>query len=226
MRKFYLPFILLAIAAIVLSGCGGGGGGGGGGSDSGISVQIQGPQNPIGINASTTITATVNGATNTSVVWTVLEGQPAGGTLSNIQANSVVYKAPATTGTFHVKATSQADSSKSATATITVTSQGAISVVVNGPSGPLFPLDSVSITATVTGTTNTAVTWSILEGSPAGGILSNIQPTSVTYTAPDVSSGTFHIKATSQQDPTKSGTAAITVSDLPPPPPTGNATLK
>lgn len=60
-------------------------------------------------------TVAVNGGASSAVTWSVLEG-PAGGT---IDANGV-YTAPAEPGTFHVVATSQADPSRSATATVTV----------------------------------------------------------------------------------------------------------
>ncbi|MDT9002321.1 immunoglobulin domain-containing protein [Paucibacter sp. APW11] len=65
-----------------------------------------------------TFSASVSGSSNTAVSWSVQEA--GGGSVSS----SGVYTAPATAGTYHVKATSQADSSKSALATITVTAAG------------------------------------------------------------------------------------------------------
>ncbi len=56
-------------------------------------------------------TATVTGASDTTVTWTLLEG-PAGGVLSS----SGLYTAPSQPGTYHVVATSNADRSQSATA--------------------------------------------------------------------------------------------------------------
>ncbi|MHB0997754.1 MAG: PKD domain-containing protein [Armatimonadota bacterium] len=124
MKRFYLPLILLIASVAFLTGCGGGGGGGndGGGTPDPISVIIQGPVGSINGGDTVTITATVsNATTNTAVTWSIVEGQPAGGTLSNILANSVVYTAPnVDSGTFHVTATSQEDPTKSATVTITV----------------------------------------------------------------------------------------------------------
>jgi len=57
--------------------------------------------------------ATVTGTTGTAVIWSVT-----GGTVSSLG----LYTAPAAAGTYTVKATSLADSSKSASATITVDS--------------------------------------------------------------------------------------------------------
>jgi len=70
-----------------------------------------------------TFTATVQGATNQAVGWSIDEGQAAGSV--NSQG---VYTAPAAIGTYHVRATSQADTAASGTATINV--QGAGGTVI------------------------------------------------------------------------------------------------
>ena len=61
-------------------------------------------------------------------------------------------------------------------------------------------------TAAVTGTTNTAVIWSVQETS--GG---TIDSTSGLYTAPQDSTGTFHVVATSRADSAAAGIAAVAV---------------
>ncbi len=60
-------------------------------------------------------TALVSGSSNPAVTWSV-QGGPAGGTITT----GGVYTAPSSEGTFHVVATSQADSSRSAAATVQV----------------------------------------------------------------------------------------------------------
>jgi hypothetical protein len=62
-----------------------------------------------------------------------------------------------------------------------------------------------TFTAKVTGTTNSAVAWSVFES--AGGTIDGAG----VYTPPPNGSGTFHIVATSQATSTASGTAAATV---------------
>jgi hypothetical protein len=62
-----------------------------------------------------------------------------------------------------------------------------------------------AFTATVTGTTNTAVTWSVQESF--GG---KIDSTGL-YSAPQNSAGTFHVVATSQANPASMGIAAVAV---------------
>src|SRR5262249_26246588 len=107
-------------------------------------------------------------------------------------------------GTFHVAATSQADTTKSATATVTVTQVG---VTITPLTVALITGTPLQFSATVTGTANTAVTWSVQEA--AGGSIT----TAGLYTAP-ATPGTFHVAATSQADPTKSAPATATVAQV------------
>jgi hypothetical protein len=57
----------------------------------------------------------------------------------------------------------------------------------------------------VTGSANTAVTWTVQEGAPGGAVGST-----GLYTAPSTA-GTYHVVATSVADPSKSATVAVTV---------------
>jgi len=152
-------------------------------------------------NLTDQFTATVTGPTNTAVTWSILENPAAGGTITA----TGLYTAPATAGTYHVIATSQADPTKSGTLAVTV---NAVTVSVTAASATVFPGLTDQFSATVTGTSNTAVTWSILENPAAGGTIS----ATGLYTAPAVTvATTYHVIATSQADPTESGTLAVTV---------------
>ncbi len=77
-------------------------------------------------------------------------------------------------------------------------------VSVAPPAAPTAPGASVVLTATVRGTSNTAVAWSVVE--PGG---SSITAEGV-YTAP-ATPGTYTVKATSRADPTAAGTARVPV---------------
>ena len=81
------------------------------------SAQVSVTVSPTGINlapnATQQFSATVFGASDTSVTWSVQEGA-SGGTISN----SGMYAAPAVQGIYHVIARSNADNTQSATATI------------------------------------------------------------------------------------------------------------
>jgi RHS repeat-associated protein len=142
-------------------------------------------------------TATVTGSSNTAVTWSVVE--PGGGSVDA----SGLYTAPGTVGIYHVKATSLADGTKSAQATVTVSSSPVVVVSVSPVTVSLQTGQTQAFTATVTGSSNTAVTWSVVE--PGGGSVN----ASGFYTPPG-SAGTYHVKAKSVADPTKSAQATVT----------------
>src|ERR1700674_2275450 len=75
-----------------------------------VTVTVVGPSVVLNTGSSFTLTATVHNASNNAVTWSVVE---AGG--GSITAAGV-YTAPATPGTYTVKATSQSDPSASGTA--------------------------------------------------------------------------------------------------------------
>jgi len=135
-------------------------------------------------------TATVAGTSNTAVAWSAT-----GGTISS----SGLYTAPNTAGTVTVTASSVADGTKSASATVNVTVP-VVAVSVNPTSSSLQEGASQQFTAAVTGSSNTAVSW-----SASGGTMSS----SGLYTAP-AATGTFTVKATSAADSTKSASAMVT----------------
>ncbi len=137
---------------------------------------------------------------STAVTWSVQES--GGGTVDG----SGHYTAPSSGGTFHVVATSVANPSKSATATVTV-SQPVISVTISPQVASTTTGGALTFTATVSGTgagQSTAVTWSVQESG--GGTVDG----SGHYTAPGTT-GTFHVVATSVADPSKSAAATVTV---------------
>jgi acyl-coenzyme A thioesterase PaaI-like protein len=156
-------------------------------------------------SAPQTFVATVTGTTNTSVVWQVTETST-GGTIDA----AGLYHAPSSPGTFHVVATSVADGTKSATATVTVTAAPAVvSVSVSPQTRSVTVGGTVQFTATVSGTSDTRATWSVTETSSGGAIDS-----AGLYHAPS-SPGTFHVVATSVADGTKTATATVTVTAAP-----------
>jgi len=98
----------------------------------------------------------------------------------------------------------------SAATTNSAPGQGQDVAVTVSPDGATVAAGGTQVfTASVTGTANTAVTWSVQEGATGGAIAAG------TYSAPS-GAGTFHVVATSVADPTRSGSAAITVTAAPP----------
>ncbi len=141
-------------------------------------------------------TATVaNGATN-EVTWT-----SSGGTLTG-SGNSRTFTAPISGGNFTVTATSVDDATKKASASVTVT---AVSVAISPSNATADAGGTVAFNATVNGSSNSAVTWTATAGTING------NGNSATLTTP-VTGGSVTVTATSVADPTKSGTASVTVS--------------
>ncbi len=167
-----------------------------------VTISISPTSASVEAGKAATFTATVAGAGDKSVTWSVVEA--GGGTITA----AGVYTAPWITGKYKVKATSNADPAKSATATVTVTPStsggSGISVSVSPVAVQVDTGSQTTFTATVNGTTNTAVNWSVVEAG--GGTITS----GGVYTAPSAP-GTFTVKATSQADPAKSATAEVTV---------------
>src|ERR1035438_988655 len=103
------------------------------------------------------------------------------GSLSSTTTNPVTYTAPSS-GTCNaiITVTSQADPTKMAQASVSVGASETVNVQVTPSSSSISTTGSVLITATVSGTANTAVTWST--DAANCGAFSNITTTTVTYT--------------------------------------------
>jgi hypothetical protein len=97
--------------------------------------------------------------------------------------------------------------------------QNGISVTVAPSSASVAVNTKQQFSATVNGTTNQAVTWSLSPtGDPTFGFIDSI---SGLYTAPNVvpSPATVTVQATSQAMTSAVGTAVVTITGPPPPPP-------
>jgi len=127
----------------------------------------------------------------------------AGGTITS----AGVYTAPATPGVCAVVATSQADPSKFDAATVTVTAAPVVTVTVTPSPAAADACTTISFSATVTGASDTSVSWSVQEGA-AGGTVT----TAGAYTAP-ADAGTYHVVATSRADPSRSAVVPVSVAD-------------
>jgi RHS repeat-associated protein len=141
-------------------------------------------------------TATAVGFTDTRIAWSV---QEAGGGTVDITGH---YTAPATAGIYHVVATSMADPTKTAIATVQVATTR-VTVAVSPNATQLVKGGTATFSAVVEGNSNTAVTWSATGGS--------INASTGAYTAPNLY-GTFIITATSAADPNVKDEATVVVS--------------
>ena len=115
-----------------------------------IAVTLTPPSTTLDACQSAPFKAAVTGTANPGVVWSVKEGL-AGGTITA----EGVYIAPPAPGTYHVVATSQADPTRTATATITVGPEKVLSVSVTPGSGTVQANGTLSLSALVTTTCGT-----------------------------------------------------------------------
>jgi hypothetical protein len=208
-------------------GCGGGtsnsnngdNGNGGGGTTTPpptISITISPTSATVSASGTQQFQATVTGSTNTAVQWEV--NQTAGGSAqTGTISSSGLYTAPPTTVPMQVTVTavSQADPTKIANASVTVNPINAppvISVTIAPTTATLAISTNQQFTATVTGTNNTAVTWSV-DGVAGGNMTVGTINTSGLYTAPATAGG-HTITATSVVDKTKSASATVAVLSL------------
>ncbi len=140
------------------------------------------------------LAATVTGTTNTAVTWSSSSPATASITNTGIVTGLAV-------GTATISATSIANPAKFATAFITVSTPVAVSV--SPAVGSVSVGQAGQLTATVSGTNNTAVVWT--SGA------TSIASVSVTGVVTGVAAGSVAITVTSAADPTKSAIAQITV---------------
>jgi hypothetical protein len=171
------------------SGATGGGGGGG------VTVQVSPSTADVLPGGSVSFTATVRGAADTSVRWSVTE--PGGGTVDA----SGRYVAPQQNGAYHVVAQSVASPSATATASVRVTATPAVRVTVSPGTVSIAPGQTATFRASVTGATDTSVDWSVRESSGCGSV-----STDGTYAAPPAPAA-CHVVATSRADVTAAGSA-------------------
>lgn len=132
MRKTF-AIVLIFLAASWLIACGGNSNSGGGNNNQpGISVSPT--TTSLLVGQSTTLTANVRNLSDTHVTWTLQESD---GGLLTVTNTGAVYTAPWPVGTYHVTATSVADPSLSATATLSVSA--AFAFIEEYPAGTALP---------------------------------------------------------------------------------------
>jgi phosphatidylinositol-3-phosphatase len=152
----------------------------------------------IAVNATSQCTATVKGTGtySSAVTWSA-----SGGAIST----SGAFTAPASAGIVTITATSTQDPTKSGTAAITVQTPpstiNSVQAACNPSTVNTNATSQCSATVAGTGNYSSAVTWSASSGTISS---------SGVFTAPAVAAAVT-ITATSVQDPTQSGTAAVTV---------------
>jgi hypothetical protein len=162
------------------------------------SVIVMPSQTSVYQGMTTQFQARVLGQNNQAVTWTISPGG-----LGSIDSTGL-YTAPRDSygGPFNILATSQAVPSAVGGSAVTVLPP---LVTVTPATVTMLPSATEAFSATVTGLTNTNVSWTVQEGG--GGSISS----SGLYHAP-LTTGFYHVIATSVAETTLSGNATVTVS--------------
>jgi len=163
------------------------------------SVSISPKTTTVTAGGTLAFTATTAGLSSSAVTWSLQETSGCG-----VVSAAGVYTAPTSARTCHVVATSAVDPTKTAAATITVTAP--VAVTVSPASRTMDACGTLGLSATVTGTSDTAVSWRVTESG--GGTVTSAG----VYTAPS-SAGTYHVVATAHASSAATATATITVQD-------------
>jgi len=156
--KMSRGWALLAVAPFLFFSACGGGNGSATPTPAVITVAV-GPASPsVSVGASQQFTATVSGTSNKAVNWSVVEAN--GGTIDATGK----YTAPMKAGSFHVVATSQADSSKSASDGVSVTAPAPVFSTTPPTASAQDMLYSYAVAAT--DPAGTAVTLTLTTAPP------------------------------------------------------------
>ena len=184
----WLVLSLLAAWLAILSGCGTSSPSSGGQNSqnppaSSVSVTISPLTASLAEGASQQFSATVTGSSNTSVTWTA-----SGGTISA----TGLYVAGNSTGNFTVTATSVADTSKTAPASVAITAPG------SNPSP-----------GTATSITKDGVTWTFSAPVPVGQFVNGdyyvVGPVTITAISPEPTTSSPYMNGSVKNLPTANG---------------------
>jgi hypothetical protein len=193
-----------------------------------VTITVNPNNSTLTVGSTQQFVGNVSGTSNTAVTWTVSGAGCTGAGCGTISVNGL-YIPPTSVpspATVTVMATSVADPTKSASASVTIVAAVAVLLSIS-PTSTSVPTSGTQLfTASVTGTSNTAVSWSV-SGAGCGGSSCGTISTSASsavYLAPTVppSPPSVAVNVTSVADPTKSVSAQLTIVTVtaPPPPPT------
>jgi Big-like domain-containing protein len=178
-------------------------------------VNISAPLGPVAISPTTAtliggatqqFTASVPGG-NPTFTWSVdgvIGGNSTVGTVTNTGLNPGLYTAPSSAGSHTVTASDGTGTGNSASAQVAVWS-----FTISPTITTIAPSGTQQFTATITGITNTSVTWSV-DGIAGGNTSVGTVSATGLYTAP-ATTGAHNVTATSVAYPTDSVTARVTV---------------
>jgi hypothetical protein len=169
-----------------------------------VTIQLSVTSVSLAPDAQQQFTAVVKGTSNTAVTWSV-DGIGGGNSTAGTVTSAGLYTAPSLAGSHVVASTSVADTTKSASAQVTV--QDAISVTPATASVGISATQQY--TAVVQGLTDQTVSWSVDSIGGGNATVGTVTAAGL-YRAPS-SAGSHTVTTTSVADPTKSANATVIV---------------
>jgi hypothetical protein len=183
-----------------------------------VALKITPNSSTVALGSTQQFVATVTGTANTAVTWKVLGGAGCTGAACGTISTGGLYTPPAsvpTPPTLSVTVTSVADPTKSASASVTIVAAAAVLLSITPASASVPTASTNSFTASVTGTTNTAVAWSLSGAGCSGASCGTLATSSLAavYTAPLVAPTppSVTVAATSIAEPSKTASATVTI---------------
>jgi hypothetical protein len=183
----------------------------------GVAVQVSPSSATVALGSTQQFVPTVTGSSNAAVNWTV-SGSGCSGAACGTISEGGLYTSPASVpspATVKVIATSVADPTKSASASIAIVAATAVLLSIS-PASATVPTNSTdSFTATVTGTKDTAVAWSLTGAGCSGAACGTLatSASSAVYQAPVVapSPANVNVVATSMANSSTRASANVTI---------------
>src|SRR5216683_2076203 len=217
-----LPILALLATAACSVGCAGSSGGAGSAvvpppspppTPSSITVTITPATVSLLLGNTQTFAATVTGATDTTVSWSV-NGIAGGSPVTGRITSAGVYTAPPDfplAPTVQITATSNSNPTKSATATLTIASDVAIALAPSAVGVELGAIQPFRAAISSGGRPDSAIRWSI-SGAVCPTACGSLDANG-NYTAPQIlpAPATITVTAQSVADPSKQASAAVTI---------------
>jgi hypothetical protein len=178
------------------------------------SLSVSPPSAQLKPGAQLQFTAKVSGNSSALVIWSISGSGCSESACGSISASGL-YTAPAAAPNppiVAVTATLLSDPTKSGSATVTITSGSVVAISISPTTAQVGVSAQKQFTATVTGSANTSVTWTITGMGCAGNTCGTVNSSGL-FTAPAVPPNPpfFSVTAMSQADTTKSASATVTV---------------
>ncbi len=181
---------------------------------SGITITVAPATASVLLGESLTFTATVKNTANTSVTWSV-NGIPGGNATVGTVDTSGAYTAPMnlpSPASVSVRAISVADTSQTSAALVLVASDISVSVSPQAMLAELGASRTFAATVSSGGNPNRGINW-IVSGKGCAGEVCGTVDASGNHTAPQIlmTPPIVSLAAISAADPSKSGTATVTI---------------